>query len=477
MVVESCSRHHRDCGDKSKSFYMITFAALSACSDVLDDVSPCCFSDTARRRMLIRRLTWFLQNILLNEKLHSHLLESCGVVVKCSGIRSASRQVIKTFLTGKFSVDAVDFLADRILSLIGDNSFSSHYCLSSTLAKLEKHFDCIVYEISGVLLRESRTVKGIVIKHPLPSQLSRHAVHKLIVVTFDDDLLPLSDVSMEFSSSVISTTKVLMEWIEKCSKQFVSVICFKGKALETFRSLCEESEISLIDCLLSDDVELICASVNRLPICDITEKLGAYIADVKLSEVEIGNQIFTNIIPVHTSATASLLLCSPSPGLCSLYKTSVFNSLRVLQHWLHGCDQLQDTFFKSTLVRGKGSFFMLLHNFLSDMDRMKQILNNVAWSSQVSSDYRLIFSIISKALLVVPQTLYQNSFNKKDKNFRFFHYIKDLNELASSSMLDRAWTSDPVEPMSCQLALLHKVLITVVQILRIDSMISCNAAN
>ena len=449
---------------------MMVYSALATCSDICDRASPRCFCDAAQRQSLIHSLSWFLETILSNEQLHKHFVENFVMKAKFNDAEHLSKLVIKTFLTSKFSSHAVDILVNLILELIGLQSLESfdHFLLK--LEDIEKHFDSIVYEIPGVCLHESRTVEGIIIKQSFPDILLP-PMHKMIVVTFDDALLPASNVSLDCSDDVIYRTKFLLEWIKRCHELSISLVCFLGKALESFRGLCEENDVCLIDCLVQEDVDYICASLRLLPVCDVTEDLESCIGEVTLKEIEIGTQVFINLIPMSSLQSTSLLLSSPSPGLCSQYKASVFNSLRVLKHWLSGCGMEVGADFKTMLVRGEACFYVLLHNFLSDSESMRQILSNVTWTHEVSSKFKQIHSIISSMLLVIPRSLYNNSCRAKDRSFRFFHYLHELNELASKPLLEPTNFLIPLEPLACHITLLHKVFSTVIQILRIDSLI------
>ena len=466
---------------------MMVYVALLSCSRKKETISCPVSHNFFQQQKAVKCLIWFKNVILLNEDFYLYVLNSLSTKKSYAindNLKNEIEKIIQGFLSGKYSNQACDVLTNLLLNLF--EHCNSVKAFISTAMYIKQHFDFVVLEICGIPMQKSVVLKGVFVKKQLPNSLFQKTLltHRLLLATFDDTLLPSSAVQFEsvssFSLSCTFYTKYLMKWLQECVKLNVSVILFQGEALATFRSLCEENDIALMDCLLEEDVNFICSALEISPTCDISEKLNSSnIIDVKLKEIQLGNQILTNFTNINSKKTIkTLLICSPSPGLCSQYKASVSDSILLLQHWMFGCDVAARSLsaggqIETFSAHGGGLFFISLYKLLSNLNLTMSIVNKISWTPLELEMFKYGWDIISEMLVVVPQVLYQNSFVPKDKTTRFLQYLHNLNIDCAKLSNDKSTHLDKtIEPTCCLYTVLCNAINCLEKVLRIDTIIS-----
>ena len=474
LIIEACLKHHKLCGNFCKSYFLMTHAALEKSGILLGNslIGSC---KTARRQEILNMLIWFNQNILCNVHLNNFLfnqLDGITVTNVCSEVKELSHHIIKSSLIGKFSNNAVDFLTQKLSQMLWNSCNCSIQQFLDTVYSYIQHFDEIVHLASGVLLQHSTLHEGLLLNKclPLTKFTKVCGIQQIIVTNFDDKLHPLSDIVLQSTNSYadfVFPYKYLKEWMQQCHELQVTVICFQGKALGTLASLCKEYDIILMDCLTAEEITSICSYLDIMPLTDVMETISSCVVKVEISEIQIGNQVFTNFNSVGMSNTLfvshSLVLCSPSVGLCSQYKNSLYNSLLALQHWFYSCGfTRQNQNLKGVSVEGGGLFYIKLYKLLSNLKLVKSALTNIPWNKQDLEAYEFAFDIFSDILLAVPRILHNNSVAVKDKHSRFIHSLQNCNASESKKL------KNVIEPLNCHLTLLHSVVDTVIQIVQLD---------
>lgn len=478
-MIDFCSQNHKLCGNNVKTCFMMVYTAISAVSSLFKKNAFSVPYNTVQQQKVLKSLMWFKHAIILNENFTSYIfkeLSSSREYLNHVELKRNATKIIGGSLCGKYSSQASTTISDLILNLFED-------CISlksfvSVLLHIKQYFDFIVFEVPGVILHESKVVQGILLKKEFPYFVVEKptATQKLIVATFDDALLPTSDINFEFTNNVnlflTFSVKYLKIWLDKCMLKNITVILFQGKALETFRSLCEENNIGLIDCILEEEINFLSSALEIVPVCDIGEELNpSNICNAKISEVRFGNQTLTNLVSTNNNQEfCSLLICSPSPGLCCQYKASIYNALLVLQHWMFGCNNevvSNDVILTSSIQSG-GFFFIALSKLLSNIDLVQSVIKD-NWTSVELDMFKCAYNIVHKMLLVVPQVLHQNSFKTKDKASRFIEYLHKLS--IDCAKLDFPKPQSLIEPTNCQYTVFSNALECFMKIIKIDGIL------
>ncbi|XP_078485840.1 BBSome complex assembly protein BBS10-like [Ciona intestinalis] len=493
IVTKACSVHTKAYGGGCKSFMLMVNAGLEylSGSTELECHVP------SNRIKVISALNWFQAAVLGSDRFERELANMTAISTKLNNenykvVETVISDIVRTCFAGKFSNSATVVLSDlttKLLWKICDNVVSN---LRKTISNLLQNLDDFVVEAPGQLLIQSTLVEGILIDRDIRNFIQSTNVQNILVLNFDDSLTPGSEFSVDlhwnnFSSFLEFPVKLIKNWIKTVKNKGVTVFFCQGKMLGTFHNICENNGVQVVDCLTAEQVNFLCKSLEISAVNDITDEISQKdIAAVKISEFFISRRTYVKVTPLKSSKQQlyTVVVGSPSPGLCSQYKAAIHNALTVVSHWLNHSP------LKSSLcysVMGGGVFFLLLYRLINDTPWVRNVCGNL--SNIEEEKLAISCKILSEVLLVIPRTLHKNSFLSKEKSFRFitllslFENLK-IDQLQSSiyqihignSYFTKYTPQWLTEPFTINLALVSNVLNVLIETLRVEQIVSVSSS-
>jgi len=485
-MIGNCKAYYRIHGDNTKSYMVMVHAAISCISQKYASHSqfvPYSKQICAKQQM-ISSLHWLLENVLQNPKTYKHIIDNFCVVTtvgdKNSFIQNA-KAILKSCFMGRFSNVVVDQLAELVLEMILTICKNCVIDFESAVNYCEKYFERLCFEAAGPFFNVSKVVDGLLLvknSRSIPL-MNADSYQQAVFAMFDDTFCSASSAVIENDSDNAANffefpMKVMNEWIEKLNFLGVSVLFFQGKTMESFRFLCESKSLILFDCIAVDDMLFLLECLKCQPLLDITDLLDERsMVSLKLSEISVCNDSY--LLLQKTSfgneiQPCSLMLCSPSPGLCSQYKQSVCSSILVLRNWL-SCNILGVEVGTGYAVKGNGHFHLQLFNYLQNADTVMKVLGK-SWNGNEIEMYSAALPVISELLLAIPKTLHGNSTDPKDITHRFIDKIIHFGSEKDSCSTSEHLIGDILHPLNSQIALVSHVIQSICQLLRINDIVS-----
>ena len=225
---------------------------------------------------------------------------------------------------------------------------------------------------------------------------------------------------------------------------------------------CEVYNILQIDCLEESLAIYICTHFNVSFIEEFDGDFKSSCFHLNITEIDIFNKECICLKPsTDVSSFHSLVICSPSVGLCDQYVNSLLNSVVMLKHWLQ---------IDNCLISVENStFYMFLYQLFSSKDFLLK-----TFFDKISGDEKQMLNIskqiISSFLLSISNCIYKNSNSKH----RFVEIMLKFEKLFLKSnrlpqKLDGIFI--PVSPFYSQLMLIYNVIHIIIKVLKIDQII------
>ncbi|XP_076820363.1 T-complex protein 1 subunit alpha-like [Clavelina lepadiformis] len=509
VIIEFCAVHHSKYGDGAKSCFLMIHAGFSA---LCQNKHSLCVNRSSKiylssKQKIIMSLNWFKDIILGSNQFEQWLVDTLALRIVLnenldSEILQVMHSIVLTSLIGKFSKPAAESLAHLILEMVEKLNMTS-LNLIQTINHTIKYFEEIVVENPGALLQENKVLNGIVMPLQFPDTFKCYDQYvNAVLVQWNDELRPDTETHLNFKNNLDKInffsypSMVMQDWIKNVLKANVSIIFHQGKAKESFKCICEEYDVGLLDCLTVEQTQYISNVLKIQPLYDITDVVSkANITTVKVEEIQLVSCFFVLItsMPVESdtlssNSVVSVLVCSPSPGLCSQYKTAMYNALLCLQHWIHVKEDVKKQSNKCILegraISGGGFLPLVLNTVFSDLTLLQAVLSDLKWSQQMLSSYESAKEIICEMLIIIPKTLHKNAPCIKDRNSRFIqHLIKTKADLIKSCDIFTPSDSNVftktsrnernlLEPLKSQVANFSNAIDGIIQVLKVDDVIS-----
>ncbi|XP_065840058.1 uncharacterized protein [Oscarella lobularis] len=427
LILDAMKMHHGRHGGNSKAFILMLTAALRKINALADSIQ-----NIARLARLLAA-EWIRKYDVINRK-----------ILEISVRDVDYGDVIETFLRGKFGPK----VRTTLRGLIQNLSLSS---------ELIDWLDVCSIQVAGLPLERSCTVNGIVINRDLNYSRNTHPSPHFIVVK--ESLTFPAPTRASFTAGhhssltdLLSQEKSFLNRVSTHLKQrgVSLVLCTENISIK-FAQLFHREGISTVSHIPEEDATFICTTLSIEP-CSLLDCLDlspkALHRFTEVDTLTIGRETCTHIRGVPG---AYLILCGPTRGITKVYYNAIYNGLKMLRVWLEVS--------KGLAVPGAGAAELALaHHAEKHVERP-------------------ISLILQAMLLSVPKALHENSHAiRKNRRGRFIEVLSRWECLSgidsNSGDLIVPRHLGIVEPKANLLNLVQDVISLVVQICRIDGIVS-----
>ncbi|KAM3926675.1 BBSome complex assembly protein BBS10 [Leptodactylus fuscus] len=340
MIVNSSSRHYSITGDGVKSFVLLLCAVLrelQATADKNEGLLLCgkakLKNQYQRQGHALRRLSTMLltfQSRVLDRLIEEHLSPRfLSVFSNMEGnltlCRISIQQTLDTYFSGRIGYNFQEFISQLACEYL--------YCcfrhsddIPSVVSLVSKYFSELLTEVPGLPVDKSRILPGLILHRTFSVYCPAEGEVRAIVISeqiypclseTDTGFLVTSDVQLHQSQLY------LRQRIEHILKQLqlkeIKIIFSTLKQHEIVLYYAKLNGISIVDCLPSEEVDLLCMIAGVAPFSGplndilLTETFPA----ASCKPIIIGCKKYVHLVlrSSLTFQTHSLVLCGPVKGL------------------------------------------------------------------------------------------------------------------------------------------------------------------
>ncbi|XP_063783498.1 Bardet-Biedl syndrome 10 protein isoform X2 [Pseudophryne corroboree] len=363
MIVNSASRHYSVTGDGVKSFVLLLCAVLRELQATADrheglllSGNPTVNTRYQRQGHVLRRISNMLltfQTRVLEHIIAKHLCPHFlsvfsnikGDITLC---RTSIQQTLDAYFCGRVGCNNRMFVSrlacDYLYSCLLDINK-----IYDVVSLVSKSFDDLHTEVPGLPVDNSRILPGLVLRRPFSVYCPAEGeLHALIVTEQIHQSLSASDIGFVVSSGVQLqvSQQYVRERTERILKQLqnnhIKLIFSSVKQQEIVLFYAKLSGISIVDCLTSEEIGVLCTITGTSP---LSKPLG----DVLLSDtflatscrpLLIGCNKYVHLIVSGSSAFKphSLVFCGPVKGLSEQLAASFHGSFMMLSQLFQPLD-------------------------------------------------------------------------------------------------------------------------------------------
>ncbi|XP_073506801.1 BBSome complex assembly protein BBS10 isoform X2 [Phyllobates terribilis] len=367
MIVNSASRHYSITGDGVKSFVLLLCAVLRELQTTADKNEDLHLSGKTtlvnqyqRQSHALRRLSNLLLTFhsrvldhIIAEHLSPHFLSVFrhmeGNIALC---RTSVQQILDTYFSGRTGCHLQGFIS-KLACEYFYNCFLDIGDIPSVVSLVTKYFSELLTEVSGLPVADSRILPGLILHRTFSVYCPAEGEVRAIIVTeqisrclsdTDIDFVISSDLQLQQSQLFIRlrTESVLKQFQQK----EVKVIFSSVKQHEIVLYYAKLSGISIVDCLPSEEIDLLCkiagvSQMSNLPNEDFqTETFPA----ASCKPVVIGCKKYVHLVFQSSLAFRphSLVLCGPVKGLTEQLVSAFHGAFKMLTQLFHPFTTIQE---------------------------------------------------------------------------------------------------------------------------------------
>lgn len=489
-VVDKVASFGGITGDGSTSFILLLTALLRkviAHSGVETTISGMEISTSQGRSLLpLSRAFFHLESTILEEVvvpvLNRIAIKTVLETEDFSLVKRKISRLVTTTLEGKFAVNTMTLLAERLCELITKTCNSSAMYLKESVLEIIDEFSEICIEIPGIPISASEIKPGILIPREFATELEEipklPADFNFVVLNCNFDLSePQTDATVKVRDE--TSLAANLQWkrsqiknvITNFQQNDIRLILSSDSVSDLALHFCREYGIAVVSMIPQETAEYICKCTGILPI--------QYLDSDSLSELSVGTGISCRVQRVGPKKFVDLqinpsnchfvphylLLCSPVQSLCKQHRIALHNALKCVKMSF-------STDGKNLLFLPGGGATEFALSF-----RLKALAEKVE-----DSDVQLALEIVCCALQTIPDTLHKNSFSMSHQKDNFVYCLNEVERSWKNSDIllgidcKTGKPMDPVkleiyEPFSGKYLLLQSLLQCLSQLLRIDKFI------
>ncbi|XP_075713110.1 BBSome complex assembly protein BBS10 isoform X2 [Rhinoderma darwinii] len=355
MIVNSASRHYSITGDGVKSFVLLLCSVLRELRATADKNEGLLLSGNAtvknpyqRQGHALRRLSNMLlafQSGVLDHIIAEHL-SPCFLSVfsfmeeNISLCRASMQQTIDTYFRGRIGCNIQEFISSLACEYLY-NSFLRTEDIPNVVRLVSKYFSELLTEVPGLPVDNSRILPGLILHRTFSVYCpAEGGVKALIVNEQINQCLSEADIGFVVSSDVQlqQSQLYLRQRTEKVLKQLqnkdIKIVFSSIKQQEIVLYYAKLCEISIVDCLPSEEIDLLCMVTGVTPVSGpfdhilLTETFP--VASCK--PVVIGCKKYVHLVLQSSLAFKlhSLVLCGPVKGLTEQLVSSFHGAFKML---------------------------------------------------------------------------------------------------------------------------------------------------
>ncbi|XP_077121443.1 BBSome complex assembly protein BBS10 [Ranitomeya variabilis] len=385
MIVNSASRHSGITGDGVKSFVLLLCAVLrelQATADKNEDPLLSGKTTLMNRYQRLGHALRRLSNLLLT--FHSRVLAPIiaehlsprflsvfrlmeGNITLC---RVSVQHILDTYFSGRIGCNLQGFIS-KLACEYFYNSFLDIGDIPSVVSLVNKYFCELLTEVSGLPVADSRILPGLILHRTFSVYCPAEGEVRALIVTeqispylsdTDIDFLVSSDFQLQQSQLFLRlrTESVLRQLRQK----EVKVIFSRVKQHEIVLYYAKLSGISIVDCLPSEEIDLLCkiTGVSQMSGPPNGELQTVTFPAASCKPIVIGSKKYVHLVFQSSSAFRphSLVLCGPVKGVTEQLVSAFHGAFRMLTQLFHPFTAIQeqppsnaDSYFPNVAVRTK----------------------------------------------------------------------------------------------------------------------------
>ncbi|XP_040266054.1 Bardet-Biedl syndrome 10 protein [Bufo bufo] len=360
MIVNSASRHYSITGDGVKSFVLLLCAVLRELQAAADKNEGLLLSGKAtvknqyqKQGHALRRLSNMLltfQSTVLDhitaEHLSSHFLSvfsnTEGNISLC---RASLQQTLDTYFSGRIGCNIQEFIS-RLACEYLYSCFLHVADLSGVISLVSQYFYELLTEVPGLPVDNSRILPGVILHRTFSVYCPAEGEVRALIVTEqihqclterDIGFLVSSDVQLQ--QSQLFLRQRTEHFLKQLQKKEIKIIFSSVKQHEIVLYYAKLSGISIVDCLPSEEIDLLCMITRGIP-------MSGPFSNVLLSEtflassckpIVMGSKKYVHLVLQSSLAFQphSLVLCGPVKGLTEQLVSSFHGAFKMLTQLFH----------------------------------------------------------------------------------------------------------------------------------------------
>lgn len=428
--------------------------------------------------------------------------------------------LLKTYFCGKFGAIISEKLSDLTYKFLINccpnlNSSAVNYIID--------HFDTVCMTTGSLSISNSKIKPGIILSQDFlincKDEIIRNSALKFIIyISNSNDNLTESSLCVSTRQTISKLFEVNynnnLTIMENIRQRKISVIICSGTFTDSLRSLCRQFKINIISLVSLEEINYLLFLSQVEPVYDLlnplTEKNCRNLNFIK--SIQVGNKNYTylglqcsqSIIQPH-----HLLLCGPTESICKQYSKECLNSLKLIYCWRKDnqflefeekCDTCDISRVNESNINFNKNINELMCKLRIDDEKLSKensesvpatiipggccweiffhyILENINLSN-CPLEVSMACKILSKSLLIVPQTFFDNNHNVKVR------FIQMITSIIEQLKLDNIYAfnewgeilsikeADVFEPIASKELLIFSVIQLVTQLLRVHSIIN-----
>ena len=482
MLIRSIQSHHGMSGDNSKSFLLLV-------CDILKNIHKVMSRDANAGRMKYCKCLHKVKTFVLPKRILPILVQSCGKYLSSDNMKSSISEIVSTHLQGKVNHQTREHFTQLLTNYIAMSCINDITQLPQVLRFVVEHFEVLFHENSGISQLSSKSVPGIILTRDVlqnrPLGVNMDATSFVLMgclLEVNDSVVAQNAIFSGLQNGVLQQTLLwkqqhVRQYVQKLKDQHVKLLITTAHVSELVVHVCVSMGISVVHCIDDEEIALL-SKVGGLPIVyESTELLSGEVSEYigvvdSCSNLVVGGRRCLQLVnprrngngesaskqPLDTPSPLknvySVLVCAPTPGMCSQFRSLVYNAIKcahmltdpknVLQiqtvptdhnfpeaniaadHSHVGNSTEVPTGTMAYPICGGGTLELFLYRCF------KEILKDTD-----SAELQEVLKILSDSLLAVPLRLLQNSFAPVARRMN----VAQLLQLTSCG-LDKA-TSGP----------------------------------
>ncbi len=530
MLISSIHSHYKMTGDNSKTLLLFV-------CEMLKRIEKSVLKNEKFHRMKYCKVINQIRNEALPRRILPDVIAVCRTILTSKNVRKQLSSLVSTYLQGKMNHGTREHFTQLLTDYVFSASENSAAKLANALQHITDNFTCLFHENPGFSQFSTTVVPGIIITREFMRNWPR---------TVDTNCLQfvLMGCSMERKDSEICRNTVfsglqkenlrkallwkrqfVLQQVTNLASTNVKIVLTAAHVSEMVLHSLSTHGIAVAHCVDEEELDFV-SQQSGVPIIfepedvasgDISQHLGCL--DSCEAVVVAGRRCIQMVNVRATSQQGgpnssqaqlgniqSVLVCAPTPGMCSQFKSVLYNALKCLHMWLDPdnilkpCTKQEDqdgTVAHSDIVGysivGGGAFELLLYR------HMKAFAGGSS-----DADLREVLELVCDSLLSVPVRLIQNSYASPANRMNLAQLVQltktpiypdtepgeatQHDEPVASEVMDMqqhtvgvdgktgvgplSSNSNIVQPLASKVLMLFQALDLLHQLLRIDSNVS-----
>lgn len=355
MIVNSASRHYSITGDGVKSFVLLLCAVLRELQAIADKNEGLLLSTEAtvrkqyqRQGQASRRLSNMLltfRSTVLDHIIAEHL-SPCffSVFSDMKGnktlCRASIQQTLDTYFSGRIGCNLLEFVS-RLACEYLYNCFLHTDDIPGVVSFMSKYFSELHTEVPGLPVDNSRILSGLILHRTFSVYCPAEGeVRALIVTEQINQCLSETDIGFVVSSDVqLQQSQLYLRHktehiLKQLQQKEIKIIFSSVKQHDIVLYYAKLSSISIVDCLPSEEIHLLCTITGVSPVSGpfndilLTETFPA----ASCKPILIGCRKYVHLVFQSSLAFRlhSLVLCGPVKGLTEQLVSSFHGAFKML---------------------------------------------------------------------------------------------------------------------------------------------------